>query len=56
MPAAMTDAADGLPVPQRYWAIVTIALGIIMAVMDGAIANVALGGQIAVIASGELAP
>jgi DHA2 family multidrug resistance protein-like MFS transporter len=41
MPAAMTDTADGLPVPQRYWAIFTIALGLIMAVMDGAIANVA---------------
>jgi DHA2 family multidrug resistance protein-like MFS transporter len=38
----MTDTADGLPVPQRYWAIFTIALGLIMAVMDGAIANVAL--------------
>jgi MFS transporter, DHA2 family, multidrug resistance protein len=36
------DTADGLPVPERYWAIVTIALGLIMAVMDGAIANVAL--------------
>jgi len=30
------------PPPQRYWAIVTVALGIIMAVMDSAIANVAL--------------
>jgi len=29
-------------VPQRYWAILTITLGLIMAVMDGAIANVAL--------------
>ena len=28
--------------PQRYWAILTITLGLIMAVMDGAIANVAL--------------
>ena len=28
--------------PQRYWAILTIALGLTMAVMDGAIANVAL--------------
>jgi DHA2 family multidrug resistance protein-like MFS transporter len=37
----MTDT-DGLPVPQRYWAIATIALGITMAVMDSAIANVAL--------------
>ncbi|MGJ5179523.1 MFS transporter [Bradyrhizobium oligotrophicum] len=34
--------ADGLPLPQRTWAVVTIALGIIMAVVDGAIANVAL--------------
>jgi DHA2 family multidrug resistance protein-like MFS transporter len=33
---------DGLPFPQRTWAILTIALGIIMAVLDGAIANVAL--------------
>jgi hypothetical protein len=38
----MIDTADGLPAPQRYWAILTIALGLIMAVMDGAIANVAL--------------
>ena len=28
--------------PLRYWAIATIALGLSMAVMDGAIANVAL--------------
>jgi MFS transporter, DHA2 family, multidrug resistance protein len=28
--------------PQRYWAILTIALGLVMAVIDGAIANVAL--------------
>jgi len=33
---------DGLSLPQRYWAILTVALGIVMAVMDGAIANVAL--------------
>ncbi len=37
----MTDQ-DGLPFPQRYWAILTILLGIVMAVLDGAIANVAL--------------
>ena len=36
------DDADGLPIPQRYLAILTIALGLIMAVLDGAIANVAL--------------
>src|ERR1700687_5705657 len=33
---------DGLVTPQRYWAIATLALGIVMAVMDSAIANVAL--------------
>ncbi|MEK6422743.1 MAG: MFS transporter [Burkholderia gladioli] len=33
---------NGLPLPQRYWAIVCIALGITLAVLDGAIANVAL--------------
>jgi DHA2 family multidrug resistance protein-like MFS transporter len=33
---------DGLPTPQRIWAIVTVALGIVMAVMDSSIANVAL--------------
>jgi MFS transporter, DHA2 family, multidrug resistance protein len=34
--------ADGVPLPQRYWAILTIALGLTLAVLDGAIANVAL--------------
>ena len=33
---------DGVPLPQRYWAILTIALGLILAVLNGAIANVAL--------------
>lgn len=33
---------DGLPLPQRYWAILVVALGITLAVLDGAIANVAL--------------
>jgi MFS transporter, DHA2 family, multidrug resistance protein len=33
---------DGLLQPQRGWAILTIAVGLIMSVMDGAIANVAL--------------
>ena len=33
---------DGLPTPRRYWAILTIWLGMAMAVLDGAIANVAL--------------
>ena len=42
MSSVMIEHADGLPLPQRYWAILTIVLGIVMAVMDGAIANVAL--------------
>ncbi len=33
---------DGVPFPQRYWAILTVALGLTLAVLDGAIANVAL--------------
>ncbi|MFK8257041.1 MFS transporter [Erwinia sp. AnSW2-5] len=33
---------DGLPLPQRYGAILAIALGITVAALDGAIANVAL--------------
>ncbi|WP_428943232.1 MFS transporter [Pantoea sp. FN060301] len=37
-----TSYPDGLPVPQRYGAIMAIALGITVAVLDGAIANVAL--------------
>jgi MFS transporter, DHA2 family, multidrug resistance protein len=36
------DASDGLPTPQRVWAILTIAFGLTMAVLDGAIANIAL--------------
>jgi DHA2 family multidrug resistance protein-like MFS transporter len=33
---------DGLAQPQRFWAVAAVALGLIMAVLDGAIANVAL--------------
>ncbi|HEX5325419.1 MAG TPA: MFS transporter [Acetobacteraceae bacterium] len=36
------EPADGVPLPQRYWAIISIALGLTLAVLDGAIANVAL--------------
>src|SRR6202047_4659875 len=42
MSSAKIEHADGLPQPQRNYAILTIALGIVMSVMDGAIANVAL--------------
>src|SRR6202012_926093 len=41
-PMPITIAEDGLPLPQRSWAIITIMLGVTMAVIDGAIANVAL--------------
>lgn len=34
--------ADGLPAPRRYWSTLAIALGITLAVLDSAIANVAL--------------
>src|SRR6201985_1876407 len=40
--APLESETDGLAAPRRYWAVLTIALGIIMSVMDGAIANVAL--------------
>ena len=36
------EAEDGLPVPRRYWSVVSIWLALTMAVLDGAIANVAL--------------
>ena len=34
--------SDGLPLPQRHWAMFAMGLAITMAVLDGAIANVAL--------------
>ncbi len=33
---------QGLPQPQRFWAILTVFCGLIMAVLDGSIANIAL--------------
>jgi DHA2 family multidrug resistance protein-like MFS transporter len=38
----MKPPPDGLPVPQRYWAVFSVAVAIVMAVLDGAIANIAL--------------
>jgi MFS transporter, DHA2 family, multidrug resistance protein len=37
-----SEAPDGLPPPQRRWAMFAIGLAIMMAVLDGTIANVAL--------------
>jgi MFS transporter, DHA2 family, multidrug resistance protein len=42
MSSTIIEHADGLPQPQRNLAILTIALGLVMAVIDGSIANVAL--------------
>ncbi|MGK2898935.1 MAG: MFS transporter [Burkholderiaceae bacterium] len=39
---AASAVEDGLPVPRRYWSVVTLALGITLAVLDTSIANVAL--------------
>ena len=36
------DRHDGLPIPRRYWSAAGIWLALAMAVLDGAIANVAL--------------
>ena len=36
------QAEDGLPIPRRYWSMASIWLALTMAVLDGAIANVAL--------------
>jgi len=38
----MDNAFEGIPLPRRTWSILTIALGLTLAVMDSAIANVAL--------------
>jgi DHA2 family multidrug resistance protein-like MFS transporter len=40
--APQAAVPDGLPTPSRYWAILTIAMGLTLAVLNGAIANVAL--------------
>lgn len=36
------EPGDGLPIPRRYWAILTVGLAVTMATLDGAIANIAL--------------
>jgi MFS transporter, DHA2 family, multidrug resistance protein len=38
----MNTAEDGLPLPQRYWAILNLAVGIALSVLDSSIANIAL--------------
>jgi DHA2 family multidrug resistance protein-like MFS transporter len=41
-PHLSDQAEDGLPIPRRYWSAAAIWLALSMAVLDGAIANVAL--------------
>jgi DHA2 family multidrug resistance protein-like MFS transporter len=38
----MNPAEDGLPLPQRYWAILTLVIGMVVSVLDSSIANIAL--------------
>jgi MFS transporter, DHA2 family, multidrug resistance protein len=38
----MNTAEDGLPLPQRYWAILTLTIGLVASVLDTAIVNIAL--------------
>lgn len=40
--AEIDDPEGGLPVPRRYWSVLAIALAITMAVLDSAVANIAL--------------
>src|SRR6476659_6441724 len=41
-PTEPNTAEDGLPKPQRYWAILTLMVGLAMSCLDTAIVNVAL--------------
>jgi MFS transporter, DHA2 family, multidrug resistance protein len=38
----MNTAEDGLPFPLRYWAILTLVIGMVVSVLDSSIANIAL--------------
>ncbi len=42
MPHIPERPADGLPMPRRVWAILAVAFGVSLSVIDGTIANVAL--------------
>jgi DHA2 family multidrug resistance protein-like MFS transporter len=38
----MNSAEDGLPIPQRYWAVMTLMIGVALSCLDTALVNVAL--------------
>ncbi|CAO3435224.1 MFS transporter [Azospirillum doebereinerae] len=42
LPSSPVPVSDGLPVPQRYWAMATMTAALIMAVLDGVVATMAL--------------
>ena len=42
---SVTDTADGLPVPKRYWAILTIALGLISRIRSTSLSVVSSLGE-----------
>jgi DHA2 family multidrug resistance protein-like MFS transporter len=41
-PQVYPASDDGIPMPQRVWAVFAISIGIVMSTLDGAIANIAL--------------
>jgi DHA2 family multidrug resistance protein-like MFS transporter len=45
-PASRSNAGSGLPVPQRYWSMGTILLGIALSVLDSSVVNLALPGMV----------
>jgi MFS transporter, DHA2 family, multidrug resistance protein len=42
LPLPIHTAEDGLPFPQRYWAILTLVTGLVVSVLDSSIVNIAL--------------
>src|SRR5690348_4449893 len=42
MAPQVNSAEDGLPLPQRYWAILNLGVGLALSVLDSSIANIAL--------------
>jgi MFS transporter, DHA2 family, multidrug resistance protein len=41
-PDSMNSTEDGLAIPQRYWAITTLMIGVALSCLDTALVNVAL--------------
>ncbi len=41
-PLPETSNKDGLPYPRRFWAVLSVSLAVVLSVLDGSLANVAL--------------